>query len=192
MTRLLLILAISTLMACASHQVPAEVTCAENACDKMPDGHPVAFETVEGLGEAIVAAVASGTPARLEALLLTEAEATAMYTAKGLPSADIDTHIEQLRTARTELSRRWHDLVEAAETLHVTLADLRFAGVEPYATIDEGGVTRVADDLQILLHVGDRDDLVLDIESCVLTPAGWRLDDPEVELEVRVAAEPLQ
>jgi hypothetical protein len=158
----------------------AQARCLDQVCVAGAGGADLT--TVEGLARAIVAAVASGRPEGIQALLLTEAELRELAQAAGWTPERTGLAVATGERLRGQLQRRWQRLLAAAAELGVRLEALRYAGVVPFRTAVDEGVEVVESDLQIRVTAEGRP-LVLDVEECVRARRGWVLADPEVELE---------
>jgi cytochrome c2 len=152
-------------------------TCSDERCLDSVD-----LSTVEGLARAIVAAVSTGKPERLEALLITETEAAAVIENMPRSPEDKQKILERITRTRAEFPQRWADLEKFSADLGVPLTALRFLSVGPYETQVKNNVEVVKKDLLVRVSAPGQEDLALGIESCIKVGRGWVLGHPEVEL----------
>ncbi len=143
------------------------------------------YATLEDLAQAIVVAVKSGQPEPLKALLITDAELEATLAAASSPQAERAAVLADVRARVAAFEYRWGRLQADIARRGVVLADLTYLGIAKAKIGHSHGFEHLDGDLDI--HVGSRDDgkLVIDVEDCIRTPSGWRLGDPEVEVELR-------
>jgi hypothetical protein len=143
------------------------------------------YATLEDIAQAIVAAVKSGQPEPLKALLITDAELAATLAAAAVPEADRAAVVADVRGRLAAFESRWGRLQADIARRGVALAELTYLGIAKGKVGRSHGFEHLDGDLDI--HVGNRDGgrLVIDVEECFRTPSGWRLADPEVELELR-------
>ena len=143
------------------------------------------YATLEDLAQAIVVAVKSGQPEPLKALLISDAELEATLAVAAIPEAERAAVIADVRSRLAAFESRWGRLQANIARREVSLAELTYLGIGKSKIGNSHGFEHLDGDLDIV--VGKRDDgrLVIDIEECIRTPSGWRLADPEVEVEVR-------
>ncbi len=179
---------------CAARLSAQGESCARTA-DCVPDARcvqlacvasavaPADLGSLEGLGRAVVDAVASGHSERLSELVLADAEAQEVLRRTGMAPEEAGRLLESLRRARATLPRRWAALSAQAEAFGVELSKLRFVGLLPYRVHYEKELEELDGDLGVRVAVEGRGEFVLDVEHAVRANGRWRLTDPEVELE---------
>ncbi len=162
----------------------SEAACPDEQCVDSTD-----LSTVEGLARAIVAAVSTGKPEHLEALLLTDTEAATVIENMPRSPEDKQMILQSFNRARAEFPRRWADLEKFSGDLGVPLTALRFLSVAPYETKLKDNLEVVKNDLLVRVSAPGQEGLALGIESCVKVARGWVLGHPEVEFG-RMSAPP--
>jgi len=135
------------------------------------------------LSQAIVGAVASEDPAQLRALVATRAELEALADSLKLSAEDRAKLVASVEKRRADFDRRWAALVAASKEGGFALKDVAFERLMPTETTVEKGVTFALKDLDIRVTVKGKLGWLIDVETCIRTLSGWRLADPEVELE---------
>jgi hypothetical protein len=165
-----------------SEAPPKRTAHTDSTCSDERGLDSVDLSTVEGLARAIVAAVSTGKAERLQALLITEAEAVTVVEYMPRSPEDKQAFLERITRVRAEFPRRWADLEKFSTDLGVPLTALRFLSVGPYETQVKGNLEVVRKDLLVRVSAPGQENLALGIESCVKVVRGWVLGHPEVEL----------
>lgn len=153
------------------------------ACGSAPS-RP-SYATLEELAQGIVAAVRTGQREPLAALLVTDAELDATLAAASIPEAERAQVRADFRGRLALFDSRWERLQRDIARRDVVLEALTYRGIDKGTVGHSHGFEHLEGDLDILVGMRDDGRLVIDIEECIRTPSGWRLADPEVEIEVR-------